>query len=183
MLPPGHIAGGYLASRAALYLSGVSLAPHEETLLIGICMASAFAPDLDMLYGFAKSRSLTATKEKGSHRQFATHTPLVWLVASLAVMVAAPSAMWKFGGAMVLIGSWSHLMLDSVQYGIRWLWPLSNRLYAIRDTGVEYDLPQKPFFVFWLHFCAEYWRVFRLTFVLELIVIAAAFLVFNRLGL
>ena len=178
MLPPGHIAGGYLAGRALLAVFGDPLSWDERLVLVAVCAFFAFAPDLYMLYSFLGRRKFIASSgSKGSHRQYVTHTPIPWLIAGGLLILASPQLYWKMIGAAFIIGSWSHFFLDSIQYGIKWLWPISNKLYAFRDRGTEYGLSEKPFLAFWIQFICEYRRAFRLTFVLEIGIIALALLV------
>ncbi len=177
MLPPGHIAGGYLVAFAFLKIvnPGFDQSQINQFLLWG--MFFGFVPDLDMFVTFGASKSFTITS-KYNHRKFFTHVPVVWLIAGLLVYILSTNPFQRSIGLLIWLASWSHFLFDSLQYGIRWLYPFSKKLYSVRDTGVEMDIQEKEFFVYWIVFLKKYAQRFKLTCYSELGVIALALIIF-----
>ncbi len=195
MLPPGHIAGGYLAAYALLKLTHVNLPPEQINLLLGLGAVFGFAPDLDMFRAFAKVKSFTIQEGRVSHRKFFTHAPLIWAAVGiglifLAFIAQSPSLNYSFAnnfsaeqlpfikyiGLIIWLGSWSHFALDSIEHGVPWLWPLVSRLFALKDAGQTESISEPRFWAFW-------WKFFRfytthISFYLEIVVIAAGLIIF-----
>lgn len=143
MVLPGHLAGGYLAARGTLSLlhPELSTTQIDELLILG-ALAGDF-PDLDVAafyIGRIVKKSPSAQAKEG-HRDYATHTPILWLAVGVLIWLIGwicDSALIEAAGPVVVAGSWSHLLLDSIEYGVRWLWPISTRRFALRegiDTG------------------------------------------------
>lgn len=176
MLPPGHFAAGYLASLAVLHIAGIPVQGNEPLVLWGIFVA--VAPDLDMFFSFAKIRSFTIDNARANHRKYLSHRPLVWFALSVPLILDGPSESWRLAGILLLVGSWSHFLLDSLQYGVMWLWPFSHRLIALRDTGKNLPIADHRFFQFWKAFLTSYIREFRLTAIAEVCVIIFASCIF-----
>jgi membrane-bound metal-dependent hydrolase YbcI (DUF457 family) len=139
MLTPGHIAAGYLIS--FLFLK----ATHAESvlgsdatntlLLVGTLMGTA--PDIDFLPFFLKHRSLKL-QQKDSHRDYVTHTPFLWLcVAILVYIFFGMTAFSAYLGFIVWLGTWSHFLADSIEYGISWLRPFSQKRFAVWSNYPE----------------------------------------------
>ncbi|MBI4272468.1 metal-dependent hydrolase [Candidatus Uhrbacteria bacterium] len=178
MLPPGHVAGGYLIGYAFVRFFEPSLTSEEEWLLIFLAMAGACAPDLDMFFSFFKVGGMRLATQSANHRLLFTHTPFFWLTFGAGIFFLFGFSESAFRSACVFtLGAFSHLMLDSIQYGIRWLYPFSKQLFSIRDQGVEFDLPRERFFMHWMHFLFAYSRRFALTCLLEIILIIAALII------
>jgi len=150
MVLPGHIAGGYLATYALLSLAPASFSPAEIYVLYAIGMIASDSPDIDLVWFYLenkrKAKSTAAISDPVSgptsdsatdsnHRNHITHTAVFWLGLSLIVWLVGysiSSIFTEFVAAAILAGSWTHLLLDSIEFGIRWLWPLSNKRFAIR---------------------------------------------------
>jgi len=177
MLPPGHIAGGYLAARAFLSVVRPDLSDHQISTLVWIGVFFAFAPDLDMFVSFFRQGAMRLGEQERNHRYLVTHTPIFWLAAGFFAALLLPKPYGWYAGMMVFIGAGSHLLLDSIQFGIRWLYPFTNHVFALRDREVEFHLPPKRFFPHWVEMVNMYMRRFTLTFVCEICVIAAAIIV------
>lgn len=112
-----HLPSGYLLGRASGGGRAVMIAA-----LIG-----SVAPDFDMLWFWLVDQGQT------HHHRFWPHIPLVMLgLAAAALLLTrlvarrwlAPVAVF-FGAVMM------HLVLDTVNGGIGWLWPLNDRLYSL----------------------------------------------------
>jgi len=139
MVLPGHLAGGYLAARAALFLTHVSFTSSQTAVLLTVGTLAGEFPDIDLLFYYLNQRAKTARKID-DHRTYITHAPLVWLITSLALVAAgwlAGSTFMEWIGWMVLSGTMSHFILDSIEHGIPWLWPLSRKRFALRRTPDE----------------------------------------------
>ncbi|MBI2645072.1 metal-dependent hydrolase [Candidatus Uhrbacteria bacterium] len=177
MLPPGHIAGGYLVVYSLVKIFQPQFSPTEINQLLWYGMFFAFVPDLDMFVSFFRQRSCIIQKEH-NHRKFYSHTPIVWLIVGCMVMIFAQSLFVVYIGLLIWLASWSHFVFDSLNYGIMWLFPFSRRLFSIRDAGVELEIKERGFFSFWMAFMRNYATRFRLTFFSEIGVVCMALIVF-----
>ncbi len=178
MLPPGHIAGGYLAAYALLKIAKPDLSGIQIQNLIYWSMFFSFAPDLDSFISFARGKALIVADQKHNHRKYYSHAPVLWLIAGLLIYFLSASVYGKTFGSIVWLASWSHFLLDSVDYGIMWLWPLSSKVYSLRNPEIVFDIPERGFFGYWWHFVKLYTGLF--TFYLEILIVIAAFYVFIK---
>jgi membrane-bound metal-dependent hydrolase YbcI (DUF457 family) len=176
MLPPGHIAAGYLAAAALLKIAKPDLDPQQIHALLALGAFFGFAPDLDVFVSFAKAKRFTVPDPSLNHRYFWSHSPLPWLIPSLLIFFLASSPFLKYVGLIIWAGSWSHFLLDSLTFGIMWLWPLSRQHFALSKT--EYDLMgtdgQKKFFQYWTTFLLNWFKTYKIGLSLELILIITA---------
>ena len=141
MVLPGHLSGGYLAARAVLFLTHASFSPTQAATLLVIGTLAGEAPDIDLLFFYFNQRS-KASKKVAEHRGYFTHTPLVWLVLSLAIVTTGrifDSSFVQSIGWMILAGTFCHFILDSLEHGIRWLWPFSNKRRALLNTDPDIE--------------------------------------------
>ncbi len=176
MLPPGHIAAGYLVAQGAVSVLGIS--ESHANLLLFVGALAGVAPDLDFIPFFAKHRTLKLVRGD-SHRGYITHTPLFWLIVGLTVYLINISSPLRYFGLVIWLSSWSHLLGDSLEYGIRWLWPFRNQYYSLlpapaADALVTYKV-RTPVFYF------EYFMVVypkSRAFILEVGLIVAGLIVF-----
>jgi len=178
MLPPGHIAGGYLTAYTLLQLTHAAFTPEQTQILLALGAFLGFAPDLDWFRAFIKMKSLTVRGKGVSHRKFFTHAPLVWLAIGLTIFFLSHDEFTKYIGLMIWLGSWSHFVLDSIEYGVMWLWPFSNRLVALRNIGIEGNISGPGFWSYWWNFLVYYTT--ETSFYLELIVILIFILSLSR---
>lgn len=133
MVLPGHLAGGYIAATALLALSHAALSPHETLGIIVIGTLAGEAPDIDLAW-FSFKHLILKSRDKDDHRNYVTHAPAVWLLISLVIAGAgflAGSLFIEFIGWAVLVGSWSHFILDSIEHGVMWLWPFSKKRFCL----------------------------------------------------
>ncbi len=175
MLLPGHIAFGYLASKAALH--SIDLPAHEADIALLIGVISSVAPDLDLLYFFLRKRSLKL-QDDSSHRTLLSHAPLLWLASAIALALFGQSEFWIAVGLAIWAGSWSHFAGDSIEYGIMWLWPFSKRQFSLRKISEagpsEKSLPR----FYWRYFCDIYAR--NWTFWMEVTIICLAIFILTK---
>lgn len=174
MLPPGHIAAGYLVARLAVALTAPDLTASQ---MENLAMAGAFfgfAPDLDMFYAFWKERGLKHTGLNFTHRDFITHTPMAWLAIAFLVAIFGRTEFWYFFACIVLLGAGSHLFLDSTIMGVRWLYPFKNKFYALKDPGVERQNLAAGFFGHWSNLLRMYYKNARITVLAEIAIVIVA---------
>lgn len=173
MLPPGHIAGGYLVTYSLIKIFQPQFSQAEINQLFWYGMFFAFAPDLDMFFSFLRQKSFTIQR-KHNHRKLYSHTPIVWFFIGCMVMLLSRNIFTVYVGLLVWLSSWSHFLFDSLQHGIMWLFPFSKRLFSLKDTGVELEIFEKGFFSYWMAFVKNYTTRFKLTFLCEVGVISLA---------
>lgn len=99
-------------------------------LLLGT--VGAMAPDLDLFYTYLVDAGV-------SHREFITHTPFFWLLASLIVFILLtitrkqqyiPYALtFTLGGVL-------HVVFDTITAQIRLLYPFSRDFMGVADFGI-----------------------------------------------
>lgn len=65
-----------------------------------------------------------------------THFPLFW--------VAMTPLFWVLSSPIYLLAVMSHFVLDSIDYGVNWLWPFRNKLYGLHWNSFE-DITSVPF--------------------------------------
>lgn len=180
MVLPGHLAGGYIFTKALLAWTHAAFSSSQATALLIIGTLAGELPDIDLLHFYFANRSEFSTEN--NHRHYITHAPIFWLIISLVVALIGlvfQSAFIEYLGWIILGGSWSHLILDSIEDGIMWLWPLSHKKFALR-TMPDFD-PQEyrgthrigtiPFY--WEYIVNTYIRT-RITFYVEVLLTAAA---------
>ena len=146
MVLPGHIAGGYLAARGllAIFHPGFSSVEIDSLLIIGTLAGEL--PDIDLIKLYLDHK-LERPNRVNDHRVYITHAPFFWLVISLAIVAGgylAGSLFTEWIGWLVLAGSWSHLILDSLEYGVMWLWPFSKKLSALKKEVPIEDIAARP---------------------------------------
>ena len=182
MVLPGHIAGGYLATTLLLTLSHGTLTPDDMRAVLILGTLSGELPDIDLVFFYITQRFST-THSKNNHRDYITHLPIVWLGISSLIMLggyASGSAFLEYSGAALLCGSWSHFILDSIEFGIMWLWPYSRQRHALMhsiDPGITRYKNGTPFY-YWEFVTRHYFK--RTTFFVELIISIVALLVYMR---
>lgn len=179
MLPPGHIAGAYLLTSAVLTLTYPPVSPEQMGILLAVGTFFGFAPDLDLFYGFAKNKTMTASDDTFDHRTFLSHAPIFWLIPGVVLFFFMPDPFWKEVGLLSWLGSWSHFLLDSIEGGVMWLWPWRKKRYALLPEGKGYVNSEKRFFPFWIGFFRWYIKTFVSIWVELGLIITAVFFVFR----
>jgi hypothetical protein len=175
MLPPGHIAAGFIVAKSLLVFTQAGFDQSQTNTLLFLGAFFSFAPDLDMFYAFVKTRSFTIPGTQINHRAYLTHSPLLWLALGLSIYFFSSDPLIQYTGLLLWLGSWSHFVLDSLKVGVRWLYPFSKKFYALEGPGNQENTPQKSFFAFWwYHFIHIYIKKFTSTFILEIILLLSA---------
>jgi hypothetical protein len=132
MVLPGHIAGGYLATKALLTFAHPAFSATQITWLYVIGIISGEIPDIDLIWFYFVHKFNLANK-LDNHRDYVTHWPLLWLVICLLIVAFASilhSPFFSFIGWAILTGTWSHFILDTIEYGVQWLAPFHKKRYA-----------------------------------------------------
>lgn len=180
MLPPGHVAAGYLVAKALLVLAHPALTEAQQQYLLLWGMFFGFAPDLDMFFSFFKMKKFVVS-EGVNHRKFFSHAPILWFCGSLVIFVGGVlghSLFLQYLGIVAWLGSWSHFFFDAIQYGVMWLWPWNKEPLAIFDKEIESDIPPQDFLPFWVKQVKWYMTRLAITFITEVVLIILALAVY-----
>jgi hypothetical protein len=168
MLPPGHVAGGYLTAKLVSLIFPVFVNP----LFFILTSIFALIPDLDMFIAFYKNKRLTIKENEVSHRKFITHAPLLYLGIYLLWIFLFPD--FNLAAHAFILGTWSHFILDSFssrEYGIKWLYPFFHKPYSFNlDTDIVIN--ESDFLKYWFKFFIAYTKLF--SFKLEIVLILIA---------
>jgi membrane-bound metal-dependent hydrolase YbcI (DUF457 family) len=183
MLWLGHIALGYLASKLVISLLGIPLSPNQADSLILIGMMAAILPDIDLVPFFLRHKSFKIQKDK-SHRKVWSHAPLLWAFLIIIVASFLKSQFALMSVLVFLIGSLSHFLADSIEYGVFWLWPFSKKKVYIREAngngnGVSYSPEGHTAYQHYKHFLKSVYIRNWTVRVEAIILIVAAFVFFS----
>lgn len=180
MLPPGHIAAGYLTAKIITSIYGSDLTQEQQHIIHAIGAFTGFAPDLDMFYAFSRVGRFIQPMHKVNHRKFFTHTPLFWIIIGLIVKLFIPGTFGTVVALVTTLGAFSHLLFDSILYGIMWLYPFSKNNYSLLGKGSHGSYSEHSFLGFWFGFLGDYVQRMKPIFYTEiLLLITATFLFFN----
>jgi len=70
-----------------------------------------------------------------THRKALTHSPIFWLIISAFI------ALFDFiRGALILISAMAHLLIDSLDWGIYILYPITQKLHGPKILAKSYKL-------------------------------------------
>jgi hypothetical protein len=178
MLPFGHIAAGYLTAELLIEVAKPALSINQLHELLWFGALIGFVPDLDMFYAFWRAKSFQHSGQDFNHREFISHAPLLWLFIAILIIVFAPNLFVRYLGLLVWLGTWSHFLLDSGSFGVRWLYPFSKRFYALKSPGVKHVNPATTFFAHWWHSLKSYYQENRLAFYVEILLVVTALIVY-----
>ena len=174
MLPPGHIAGGFLVGKIA---AGIASSLNQSEFFAWSSFFGFF-PDLDFFLVFFKSKRFVNSDESINHRKFLTHAPLLYLVLFIAFYLLFPAYQlyaWAF-----LLGTWSHFFIDTFSAdGIPWLYPFSNKLYNYPLDHKKITIAETGFLKHWSQFIREYTQIFSFKAEIFLIIIALIALIYG----
>lgn len=102
---------------------------QSESWLYVIAFIGGIAPDIDLFYFYFYSAEI-------SHRQFFTHSLLLWVIIFLIIFLAGyflKSRFIKTGAFLFFIGNLSHLICDSLYGGFALLWPYTNKMFGLQN--------------------------------------------------
>ncbi|HAU07970.1 MAG: hypothetical protein UW46_C0001G0127 [Candidatus Yanofskybacteria bacterium GW2011_GWF1_44_227] len=180
MIMPGHLAAGYLMTVGIIKFFKPELDASQLNWLLIWGTFFGMIPDLDAFYVFFKNREMTFKREEVDHRMFISHAPLLWLVLCGLVIFISQDLFIRYLGIVLLAGVFSHFILDSLQYGVMWLWPFKKDHYSIKNTDLKLGLVNDRFFNYWFRFIRCYYDKFTLTFWCEIVVTAVGMIVFLK---
>lgn len=179
MVLPGHLAGGYLTAAALMEAFHPALSDAQTAAVYIIGTIAGELPDMDLVF-FYISQVSRRPSAKQSHRDHVTHIPAFWLAICVAIVATGliiGSVFVQFIGWAVLAGTWSHFILDSIEYGIRWLYPFSSKRLCLREVAdPPISAPKGTFRYYWVFLIRHYMK--RVSFYAEAIVTVAALWVF-----
>ena len=190
MVLPGHLAGGYLAATVLLAIFHPDLSTNQINCLLIIGTLAGELPDIDLIFfnlahrKYQKNITQNTLKSDykiiNSHRNYITHIPFFWLLISLAIVIIGQifnSIFTEYLGWTILVGTWSHLILDSIEYGILWLSPFSKKIYAIKENTLQGNTPHRQgSLIQHFHFViTTYWKIY--TFWIEIAISIVALIV------
>jgi len=185
MLAPGHLAASYLASKIFLKIIKPELNNSEIDNLILWGIIFGVAPDLDLSYNTfhpkKKTVNLSDCQDNESHRRHFTHAPLVWLLASIFIFIwglITGSSFILFLSLLIWLCSWLHFGLDSLEDGIRWLWPFNKKFFRIKKISIIAENKKSAFLKDLSRFLKNYTKKFKLTFYLEIVLVLAAIIIY-----
>lgn len=166
-----------MTAEALLKITQPALTPTEYQQLVLWGMFFSFAPDLDTFLAFLKVKAFwyRPGTDSSVHRKFYSHVPLFWMIAGLLVFFLAGSAYWQNVGLLLWLCSWSHFILDSIEFGVMWFWPISKNLWALKGRGVKMQISSGSFWGYWVSFLKIYRH--RITFYLEVLIIILALII------
>jgi hypothetical protein len=182
MVLPGHIGGGFLTTTFLLRITHAGMimsSPEILTLTIIGTLAGDF-PDIDLLR-FYFDQKKSSTNKVNDHRDYITHAPLFWLI--LCTLISGVGLIFNslfiiYLGIVILGGSWTHLILDSIEYGVAWLWPYSRRHFSLFKNKPSNTMTARPgtMLSHWQFIKGMYLKTW--TFWAELLVTLVAIIIF-----
>ena len=130
---PGHFFGAYFFVRVFSKLTGTRV----TTRLLTLAILAAIVIDADVLlaplYGM----------QPYQHHRFITHTPFFWAVTFLILYLFLRKYKPQYKNYVIIFAFaiFSHLILDTPEDGIAWLFPLDNNLYGLYFVSQDKPLP------------------------------------------
>jgi hypothetical protein len=114
------------------------------TETLGLAVGMSLLPDMDSLVVAALKRNWPFGAGKNEHHSSFTHTPFFYLAMASVLAQFVPARWVVFFVALTLL----HLALDSwaTDDGIMWLWPHTERQYALLPVPVRDDDIYGPHF-------------------------------------
>ncbi len=133
MTPIGHIGAGVLG---AFLLDTLVFHRPPTTETLGLAVGLSLIPDLDAPT-VAALRGNWPLRRRNDHHTSFTHTPLFYLAIGIILAPFIPIRGVVFFGVLTML----HLALDSwaTDDGIMWLWPRTNRQYALLPVSLRGD--------------------------------------------
>ncbi len=181
MVLPGHLAGGYLAAHAVLFVMHPALPASDLALLAAIGTLAGEAPDIDLFFFYLAWRPGKKHAVR-NHRDYITHAPIAWLTVCMvlgAIGCLLDSAFIETLAAVIFAGTWSHFIFDSIEYGVHWLWPFSNKRFCLRELPDAEPKGRPGTFAYYFDFIRRFYFK-NITSYCEIAVTAYAAYVFLR---
>lgn len=121
-----HAPLGFIITYSTSKIWKEKLTKRETFWIFFIGILFSIFPDVDLFYYYFISSGET-------HRALITHTPFLYILLSLVVFLIGfifKRSFVKLVALVVLLTSFSHLLLDSLGSGIAWLYPYNDLLYG-----------------------------------------------------
>ncbi len=173
MILPGHLAAGYITTYSLLALVHPDLTLVQKDILLVWGTLCGDLPDIDIFYSMVRKFS-TKPMVLDGHRKYITHAPIVWLILGLALYFVFTNPLYKYMGLLVWLGAWTHLLCDSVDHGVRWLWPFSEKRFSLIPPP-EHEEPRSSSYR-WADLFRGYFTI--ATFYLEIFMVVLAVALF-----
>ena len=84
----------------------------------------------------------------------------------------------KYASVILMVSVMSHFILDSIEVGIMWLWPLSKKKFALEDEDKKNIIHRKHFLGYWIKFIEAYATNMRATFWSEVVLTVVGIIIF-----
>ena len=179
MVLPGHLAGGYLVTKALLVILHPVFSVWQMRAIYVVGIIASELPDVDIGVLFV-DHLFSRKCDKASHREYITHAPFFWLLISLTIVLVGyifSDIFVQFVGWALLAGTFTHFILDSLEYGIAWLRPFSARRFFLREIAEEKSSKtQGSLGYYWELICNYY--IHNWTFYLEIAITVVAICIF-----
>ncbi len=147
-----HLPSGYVLGR---------IWPSPGAWVIPAALIGAMLPDLDMFwFYFVDERAI-------HHHRYWVHIPFFWVVVALVALPVLAWRGWLAPGLAFFVAIALHLVLDSIGGDILWAAPFSDRFFSLVTVPATQSHWVLSFILHW-------------TFLLELAVWAAAFILYRR---
>jgi membrane-bound metal-dependent hydrolase YbcI (DUF457 family) len=172
----GHAAAGYLFSLIYLFFASGLNSP-ETNLLLLLGALFGILPDIDVFFFFMKQKSFAVGTEKNTHRHYITHAPLFWIIISILIYIIAQNAVTEHIAVILLLGTLSHFLMDSIEFGVMWLWPYSRKRFSLISVNNKERRYTKAIGYYWDLLKHDYSRT--KTFYLEVLITIAAVVVYS----
>ncbi len=182
MVLPGHLAGGYIATTAVLSSIPWVFTQKELALLYIIGILAGEIPDIDLFAFYFEKKNNNDSKNL-THREYISHIPLFWIMISLLIAlfgIIFSSTFIITLSIVFLVGTISHLILDSIDYGITWLKPFSSKRFCLFPMKL---IPEDPHIVttgslqyYWNYLKGAYLK--QVTFYAEILITVVAIIIF-----
>ena len=99
---------------------------------LSLGMFAAVLPDFGIIYQLFSGRLYE------SHRYYITNLPVFYLTVFIIIVIVncfIHKRWLTYANYLIFANIFVHLLLDTVYYGIRWLWPFYPKLIAIYNTA------------------------------------------------
>ncbi len=176
MLPSGHLAAGYLVTTALLEIVNAHLTADQNSIVLFCGTISGALPDIDLAYYFFRGK-IGKLNPNENHRLYITHAPILWLLLSAFFYALATTNFGRMLAASLFLGTWSHFALDSIEYGVPWLWPFYLERIAFKKEIINYHDTKAKFFKAHFYFATKTYPK-MITFWIEVVIIIAALVLF-----
>ncbi len=122
-----HAPAGFLASFLTKKWWGRGLNTVQTRTLLILATIFGIIPDLDVFYYYLFNAQVL-------HREIILHSFFVYALITIIIIFVShkfKNRFWQAVGIVFFIGTFSHLLLDSLAAGVMWLYPIQSRLFGL----------------------------------------------------